>query len=330
MALPPFSSLSLYPSKLQSTPVFDDRKSCEKQRNAFISKATSPVSCLTPPPEVTTIHAIEPPQMIPMVGVQDASNQTEAPEAEQEQDLPIAMETQVKQEQNLSPCQLQCATTATNLTTTTTTTTTNLTNLTNFEIVAAAPEKMCNVVRITTTTTTVNPTICGIVGKVDKAENTIINMADCPKYSITKECRSVTSIDRTIERVVSRQDDVEQKEEEDSRHDRSTVNNDDDCYDNGRSPICRDARTGPRIIEITEENCDSFHENLEFFGTRRDRSTDRIRDRRRNYAIDTTQEQHQNHEKEKKIIVEEVRDFLKHFITSFFSLFFDNFLSVSK
>lgn len=192
----------------------------------FLSKATSPVSCLTPPPEVPTIHAIEP----PLYGVQDASNQTDTPEDIEEQP-PV-----VKQEQNLSPCHV--AQPGTNMTTA------------NFEIVAS-PERICNVVRITTTTTTVNP-ICGIVTKVDKAENTIINMADCAKYS-AKECRSLKAIE----------------------HDR----NDEEVGKEDKAAVCRDGRIGARIIEITEENCDSFHENLEFFARRRDVSADQ-RDRR--------------------------------------------------
>lgn len=211
--------------------------------------------------------------MGPIVGVQDASNQTDAPEPE-DQEQPL-VEASVKQEQSLSPCQLQ---NSANLTTTTTTT--NLTNLTNFEIVAASPEKVCNVVRITTTTTTVNPGVCGIVGKVDKAENTIINMADCPKYSITKECRSVTSIDRTIEHVVSKQID---REHEDKNH---TEEEENESLEEEKIP-CRDIRNGPRIIEITEENCDSFHENLEFFGRRRDHSLDRHKDKNKSYISET-------------------------------------------
>lgn len=233
------------------------------------------MSCLTPPPEVATIHAIEPPEVAPMVGVQDASNQTDAPEPDDQEAGPVA-EACVKQEQNLSTCQLQGSG---NLTTTTT----NLTNLTNFEIVAASPEKVCNVVRITTTTTTVNPAVCSIVGKVDKAENTVINMADCPKYAITKECRSVTSIDRTIEHVVSRQIDREYD-------DKTRVDEEDDETIVEDRMSRRDLKSGPRIIEITEENCDSFHENLEFFGRRRDpfrdHSVDRQKDRKRYYAAE--------------------------------------------
>lgn len=244
------------------------------------------MSCLTPPPEVTTIHAIEPPEVAPIIGVQDASNQTDAPEPEdQESSLVDAC---VKQEQNLSPCQLQ---NSANLTTTTT----NMTNLTNFEIVAASPEKVCNVVRITTTTTTVNPAVCSFVGKVDKAENTIINMADCPKYSITKECRSVTAIDRTIEHVVARQMD---REHDDRGH--VDEENEESFAEDGLS--CRDIRSGPRIIEITEENCDSFHENLEFFGRRRDHSLDRHRDKKRSYAAETTPAEEQENEDDAKAV----------------------------
>lgn len=199
----------------------------------------------------------------------------------------------------MSPCQLQ---NSANLTTTTT----NLTNLTNFEIVAASPEKVCNVVRITTTTTTVNPAVCSIVGKVDKAENTIINMADCPKYSITKECRSVTSIDRTIEHVVTRQID---RDHEDNRS--HGEEEEDESYGEDRIP-CRDIRTGPRIIEITEENCDSFHENLEFFGRRRE---DRHRDRKKNYVTEAAGAGQDEDEADTKIVEKcEVRNI--HFFLS--------------
>lgn len=175
------------------------------------------MSCLTPPPETSTINPIGAAH-----SVQDASNQTDTPDAEED-----LIETIVKQEKGLNPCQLQTTT-----------------NLTNFEIVASTPEKICNVVRITTTTS-VNT--AGFVGKVDKAENTIINMADCTKYSLS---RNVTSVDHTIEQVITRcekpeTDQVVRKE----RDERS--------------------KAGPRIIEITEENCDSFHENIEFFSRRR-------------------------------------------------------------
>lgn len=221
--------------------------------------------------------------MAPIVGVQDASNQTDAPEAE-EQEQASLVEACVKQEQTLSPCQLQ---NSANLTTTTT----NLTNLTNFEIVAASPEKVCNVVRITTTTTTVNPGVCSIVGKVDKAENTIINMADCPKYAITKECRSVTSIDRTIEHVVTRQMEHSDRAQVDEE-------TEDTFADDGISR--RDMRSGPRIIEITEENCDSFHENLEFFGRRRDHSLDRHRGRKRNHSVEFLEGEQENEAEDTK------------------------------
>lgn len=154
----------------------------------------------------------------------------------------------MKQEQNPSPCQA-----ASQL------------NPGNFEIAAPPPptERICNVVRITTTTTTVNPTVCGIVAKVDKAENTIINMADCAKYS-TKDGKAIV---KAIEH--------------DTRTDEEICSKDD------KTPICgsRGSRIGARIIEITEENCDSFHENLEFFARRRDISVDQ-RDCRDSYPND--------------------------------------------
>lgn len=209
-----------------------------KYNNKIFAKATSPVSCLTPPPEIpATVHTIEPSSF----GVQDASNQTDAPEESEEK-----QEAVVKQEQNLSPCQVASQSTGTNLT------------AANFEIVPSPTERICNVVRITTTTTTVNPTVCGIVAKVDKAENTIINMADCAKYS-AKDSRSLvktTSI------------------EHDTRSDEEV------CKDDKMTPICssRGNRLGARIIEITEENCDSFHENLEFFARRKEDINQRDRE----------------------------------------------------
>lgn len=144
----------------------------------------------------------------------------------------------MKQEQNPSPCQVASQSTGTNL-------------AANFEIVPSPTERICNVVRITTTTTTVNPTVCGIVTKVDKAENTIINMADCAKYS-AKDGRSLVTAT-----------------EHDTRVDEEV------CKNDKVTPICsRGSRLGARIIEITEENCDSFHENLEFFARRKDISVD--------------------------------------------------------
>lgn len=208
---------------------------------------------MTPPPEVS-IHAIDAPETLP-VGVQDASNQTEASEMDEE--LPL-MEPIVKQEQTMSPCHLQTATTTT--------------NLTNFEIVSSTPEKICNVVRITTTS--VN------LGKVDKAENTIINMADCTKYSIARDGRTVTSIDRTIEHVINCHEERREPFVETEPERRNTEE-----FEEER------VRSGPRIIEITEENCDSFHENLEFFSRRRDQ-------RRKSYSNEDPNDQGKEKEKE--------------------------------
>lgn len=173
-------------------------------------KATSPVSCLTPPPESTTIHPIEPREITP-IGVQDASNQTDAPEVEDEATEPPPV---VKQEQNLSPCRMQ-----------------NGTNLTNFDVVSS-PEKLCNIVRITNVNSNSN-SVCSVVpGKPERY--------DSPP---SPEPRSITSVDRTIEHVVN-------------------------CH--AQEERIPEVRSGPKIIEITEENCDSFHENLEFFSRRRD------------------------------------------------------------
>lgn len=61
-------------------------------------------------------------------------------------------------------------------------------------------------------------------------------------------------------------------------------------------PLCSRSRIGARIIEITEENCDSFHENLEFFARRRDVSADQ-RDHRDDYSKDETDTAPNIHEK---------------------------------
>ncbi|XP_023289035.1 uncharacterized protein LOC105699944 isoform X2 [Orussus abietinus] len=205
---------------------------CKTQPNAFLSKATSPVSCLTPPPEVTTIHAIEPADSIP-IGVQDASNQTDAPETDEEHGI---IEPYVKQEQNPSPCQMQGASTP------------------SYDMVSSS-DRICSV-RIGGTGSQRG----SIITKVDKAENTVVNMSDRSKHGPTqspiKDCRN--SVDRTIEHVVNYC-----QEEPDEDEEKVSVEQE-------QRPILRDARMGPKIIEITEENCDSFHENLEFFTRRRD------------------------------------------------------------
>lgn len=173
----------------------------------------------------------------------------------------------------MSPCQVASQATGTNLT------------AANFEIVPSPTERICNVVKITTTTTTVNPTVCGIVTKVDKAENTIINMADCAKYS-AKDGRGLV---RAIE------------------HDNRV--NEEVCKDDKTTPVCsRSSRLGARIIEITEENCDSFHENLEFFARRRDVSDQR--DHRDDYSKDE-----ENVVQERNIYEKEVRfSIIKNFL----------------
>ncbi|XP_046744501.1 uncharacterized protein LOC124410294 isoform X2 [Diprion similis] len=193
------------------------------------SQATSPVSCLTPPPESTSIPVIETPEVTP-IGVQDASNQTDSPDDEE---IPV-LDAVVKQEQNLSPCQMLGSSSS------------NANNTTNFETVSS-PEKFCNIVRITSVNSS---SVCNVVGKVEKTENTSIGVHECPGYSTTSptrlDCdvdRSITSVDRTIEHVVN-------------------------CHAQ-EERIVSDLRSGLKIIEITEENCDSFHENLEFFSRRK-------------------------------------------------------------
>lgn len=80
--------------------------------------------------------------------------------------------------------------------------------------------------------------------------------------------------------MVTRQID---REHEDRNHAEEEEN---ESFEEERIP-CRDIRNGPRIIEITEENCDSFHENLEFFGRRRDHSLDRHKDKNKSYISET-------------------------------------------
>ncbi|XP_074094348.1 BAH domain and coiled-coil containing protein winged eye isoform X2 [Cotesia typhae] len=178
-----------------------------QQRNTFISKATSPVSCLTPPPEVVPTHAIE--TLDNVLNVQDASNQTDAPEPEEDAHHPSSIEIDglpIKQEQLFSSCQAPASC--------------------NFDIVSSSIEQK---------------------SKVDKAAVTFLQKD--PKIE------SISSIDQAIDRVVCKS--TEDEELVDSAADEAIIKE-------------RIRRRPSRVIEITEENCDSFHENLEFFGRRRD------------------------------------------------------------
>ncbi|XP_046425397.1 uncharacterized protein LOC124182332 isoform X1 [Neodiprion fabricii] len=197
------------------------------------SQATSPVSCLTPPPESTPTPVIETPEVTP-IGVQDASNQTDSPDDEE---LPV-LDAIVKQEQNLSPCQMHGSINGNG---------SGNANTTNFEIVSS-PEKFCNnIVKVASVN---GISVSNVVGKVEKNDNTSIGVTDSPRYPTTSPTRlesdvvrSITSVDRTIEHVVN-------------------------CHGQEEKMVS-DLRSGLKIIEITEENCDSFHENLEFFSRRR-------------------------------------------------------------
>ncbi|XP_044585672.1 uncharacterized protein LOC123265818 [Cotesia glomerata] len=176
-----------------------------QQRNTFISKATSPVSCLTPPPEVVPTHAIE--TLDNVLNVQDASNQTDAPEPEEDAHPSIEIDgLPIKQEQLFSSCQTPASC--------------------NFDIVSSSIEQK---------------------SKVDNAA--VAPLQKDPKIE------AISSIDQAIDRVVCKS--TEDEEVVDSAADEAIINE-------------RIRRRPSRVIEITEENCDSFHENLEFFGRRRD------------------------------------------------------------
>ncbi|XP_011310744.1 uncharacterized protein wge isoform X2 [Fopius arisanus] len=190
---------------------------CRTQRNSFISKATSPVSCLTPPPEVTPSQPIETSEST-LIGVQDASNQTDAPETDEEH-IPV-VDGVVKQELSTSTNQQLVFGT--------------------FNVVSSSIEK---------------PQAYSLISKSDKSEMTV-KVSAVIKDTLKTEV--VSSVDQTIERVVSRLSHVEADTDE-----AESLTTDNDNED-------RPSRMGAKMIEITEENCDSFHENLEFFGRRRD------------------------------------------------------------
>lgn len=195
---------------------------CLQHRNAFISKATSPVSCLTPPPEIATTQSHDTPENLPII-VQDASNQTDAPETDEEH-VQLA-ESHVKQEQLLSNQQLSGSI--------------NVVSSTGRPQVSLQPYNL--------------------VTKIDKSENTI-NIPSLKSENSMSNCLkndAVSSVDQTIESVISCRSTQPEIDDEEP------LNVDDNSED-------RVSRVRSKMIEITEENCDSFHENLEFFGRRRD------------------------------------------------------------
>lgn len=191
-----------------------------QQRNAFISKATSPVSCLTPPPEVTPTHTVQESIENTTLNVQDASNQTDAPEPDEDH---FPAEAMVKQEQKFLPCQQQ-----------------------NFDVVSSTEKPKIIINNISNTVITP-------INKIDKSSMTITNKIE------TVKTETGTSIDQTIEHVISCQS-----------NNSELIENQLLTVDEESSQEERIPRLGTRVIEITEENCDSFHENLEFFGRRRD------------------------------------------------------------
>ncbi|XP_034941429.1 uncharacterized protein wge isoform X2 [Chelonus insularis] len=194
---------------------------CKTQKSTFISKATSPVSCLTPPPDVTPTHAIEGLDNTGL-GVQDASNQTDTPETEEDHHHNDGL---VKHEQIFSSCQQQV-----------------VTHCTNFDVVSSTVEKP-RIVNSSNCDTEIIEKIAS-VNKIDKSSVVMI------KESLKTEV--VSTVDQETEKD-------KEKEEDDEAE---SISIDDIAEERIR-------RRGSRVIEITEENCDSFHENLEFFGRRR-------------------------------------------------------------
>lgn len=196
---------------------------------------------------MTSIHAIEPPESTP-IGVQDASNQTDCLETDEE---PLPSEPYVKQEQYPSPCHQQVLSL----------------NPTSYDFVSSSHER--------SRATQLGPLSMANNGAIvdqfqfEKTGNAMINSADCARYATTTSsittitrCSEVNSVDRTIESVVSCRG---------SNAERDVVDEDDSLnVDEESTGDERISRLGSRVIEITEENCDSFHENLEFFGRRRD------------------------------------------------------------
>ncbi|XP_057330421.1 uncharacterized protein LOC130670856 isoform X3 [Microplitis mediator] len=195
-----------------------------QQRNTFISKATSPVSCLTPPPEVMPAHAIE--TLDNVLNVQDASNQTDAPETEDDHQSSIEIDgLPIKQEQVFSSCHQTSG------------------NFTNFDIVSSSIERP----RLNSITEPASD----VHKKTTKVDKALI----APLSKDLLKTEAISSIDQAIDSVVCKS--TEEDDVFDPAADEAVIEE-------------RIRRRPSRVIEITEENCDSFHENLEFFGRRKD------------------------------------------------------------
>ncbi|KAF7995937.1 hypothetical protein HCN44_007044 [Aphidius gifuensis] len=213
---------------------------CHTQhRNAFISKATSPVSCLTPPPEVPSNQCHNIADNI-SINVQDASNQTDAQEADDEQQN---NDNNFKQEQPILSCYQQS-------------------NNATVNSVSSSGKPQVSLQPY------------NLVAKIDKSENTPISIPIVKNINSTATSLlkndTVNTVDQTIESVISCRaktdidnNDIVVDNNDDNDDDNVSLNVDENSED-------RVSRIGSRMIEITEENCDSFHENLEFFGRRRD------------------------------------------------------------
>ncbi|KAK0167944.1 hypothetical protein PV327_001793 [Microctonus hyperodae] len=201
---------------------------CRTERNTFISKPASPVSCLTPPPEIT--NAISGIDRNNVLAVQDASNQTDAPDTDDN----FSVDGFIKQEQIFSACNQSV-----------------LTTCVNFNTVSSSIE------RSRTPNNTIHSSPNVVINKIN--ESVIIDGNDCHDVNKSEES---SSIDQTIERVVSCKSNLTESNNVES----VTIVEDNNKLEKKIS------RFGSRLIEITEENCDSFHENLEFFGRRREPS----------------------------------------------------------
>ncbi|XP_008559177.1 uncharacterized protein LOC103579528 isoform X3 [Microplitis demolitor] len=195
-----------------------------QQRNTFISKATSPVSCLTPPPEVMPAHAIE--TLDNVLNVQDASNQTDAPDTEDDHPSIEIDGLPIKQEQVFSSCHQTPG------------------NFTIFDVVSSSIERP--------QLNSVNDSASNVHKKPAKADKASI----APLSNDLLKTEAISSIDQAIDSVVCK-----------------STEEDDEVFDSAADEAVieeRIRRRPSRVIEITEENCDSFHENLEFFGRRKD------------------------------------------------------------
>ncbi|KAK0076969.1 hypothetical protein PV325_004610 [Microctonus aethiopoides] len=201
---------------------------CRTQRNTFISKPTSPVSCLTPPPEIT--NAISGIDRNNVLAVQDASNQTDAPDIDDH----FSVDGFIKQEQIFSACNQSV-----------------LATCVNFNTVSSSIE------RSRTPNNTLHSSPNFVINKINESVN-----IDGNDSHVVNNIEESSLIDQTIERVVSCKSNLT----ESSNAESASIIEDNNKLEK------KIPRFGSRLIEITEENCDSFHENLEFFGRRHEPS----------------------------------------------------------